>query len=286
MALNLQTLRTRAITAVVFVLVMLCGLFYNQWSFLVLFSIIMVGCLVEYHQLMGKINATYAGAPIIYKSQNILGSFWVMLIIAGKGTLYQSLPLWYWASFIIYLLIIVLLVTIFFYRPKLGYPVNLYAALGVLYITIPCAMMVDLYDHSVQFFKGPDWILPMVIIASIWINDTMAYLVGSLMGKTPLSPISPKKTKEGTYGGMVLAVMVVSIGGHFLWGLPYPTLIAISLTAAIAGTLGDLLESKIKRTAGVKDSGSFMPGHGGFLDRFDSLLIAIPAVWIVLFLFF
>ncbi len=286
MALNLQTLKTRAITAIVFVVVMLGGLFYNQWSFLVLFSIIMVGCLVEFHQLMGKINATYAEAPIIYKSQNILGSFWVMLIIAGKGNLYQSLPLWDWASILIYLLIIVLLITIFFFRPKLGYPVNLYSALGVLYITIPCVMMIDLYDHSIQFFKGPDWYLPMVIIASIWINDTMAYLVGSLIGKTPLSPISPKKTKEGTYIGMVLAVILVSFAGNFFWGLPFKTLLVVSITAAIAGTFGDLLESKIKRTAGVKDSGSFMPGHGGFLDRFDSLLIAIPAVWIVLFLFF
>lgn len=286
MALNLQTLKTRAITAIVFVAVMLGGLFYNQWSFLVLFSIIMVGCLVEFHQLMGKINATYANAPIIYKSQNILGSFWVMLIIAGKGTLYQSLPLWDWASFIIYLLIIVLLITLFFFKPKLGYPVNLYSALGVLYITIPCVMMIDLYDHSIQFFKGPDWYLPMVIIASIWINDTMAYLVGSLIGKRPLSPISPKKTKEGTYIGMVLAVILVSFTGNFFWALPFKTLLVVSMTAAIAGTFGDLLESKIKRTAGVKDSGSFMPGHGGFLDRFDSLLIAIPAVWIVLFLFF
>lgn len=286
MALNLETLRTRAITAVVFVMVMLFGLFYNQWSFLILFTIIMVGCLVEFHLLMGKINATYAQAPIIYKSQNILGSFWVILIIAGKGTLYQSLPLWTWASFIVYLLIIVLLITIFFFRPQLGYPVNLYAALGVLYITIPSAMMIDLYDHSIQFFKGPDWVLPMVIIASIWINDTMAYLVGSLIGKTPLSPISPKKTKEGTYGGMVLAVIVVTVGGHLIWQLAILPLLAISFTAAIAGTLGDLLESKIKRTAGVKDSGHFMPGHGGFLDRFDSLLIAIPAVWLVLFLFF
>lgn len=286
MALNIQTLKTRAITAIVFVAVMLGGLFYNQWSFLVLFSIIMVGCLVEFHQLMGKINATYANAPIIYKSQNILGSFWVMLIIAGKGTLYQSLPLWDWASIIIYLLIIVLLITLFFFKPKLGYPVNLYSALGVLYITIPCVMMIDLYDHSIQFFKGSDWYLPMVIIASIWINDTMAYLVGSLIGKTPLSPISPKKTKEGTYIGMVLAVILVSFAGNFFWALPFKTLLVVSLTAAIAGTFGDLLESKIKRTAGVKDSGSFMPGHGGFLDRFDSLLIAIPAVWIVLFLFF
>lgn len=286
MALNLQTLKTRALTAVVFVLVMCVGLFYNQWSFLGLFGVIMVGCLVEFHRLMGMINATYAGAPIIYKSQNIIGSFWVLLIIAGKGTLYQALPLWYWASVLIYILIIVLLVTVFFFRTKLGYPVNLYSAIGVLYITIPTAMMIDLYDHSIQFFEGPHWVLPMTIISSIWINDTMAYLVGSLIGKTPLSPISPKKTKEGTYGGAVLAVIAVTLAGHFIWGLPLKTLMAVSLTSAVAGTLGDLLESKIKRSAGVKDSGSFMPGHGGFLDRFDSLLIAIPAVWLVLFLFF
>lgn len=246
----------------------------------------MVGCLVEFHRLMGMINATYAGAPILYKSQNIIGSFWVLLIIAGKGTLYQALPLWYWASVLIYILIIVLLVTVFFFRTKLGYPVNLYSAIGVLYITIPTAMMIDLYDHSIQFFEGPHWVLPMTIISSIWINDTMAYLVGSLIGKTPLSPISPKKTKEGTYGGAVLAVIAVTLAGHFIWGLPLKTLMAVSLTSAVAGTLGDLLESKIKRSAGVKDSGSFMPGHGGFLDRFDSLLIAIPAVWLVLFLFF
>lgn len=286
MALNLQTLKTRALTAVVFVLVMCGGLFYNQWSFLGLFGVIMVGCLVELHRLQGKINPIYAGAPMIYKFQNIIGSIWVLLVIAGKGTLYQALPLWYWASVVIYVLIIVVLITIFFYRTKLGYPVSLYAAFGLLYITIPCAMMIDLYDHSIQFFEGPHWVLPMTIIASIWINDTMAYLVGSLIGKTPLSPISPKKTKEGTYGGAVLAVIAVTLAGHYIWGLPLKTLMAVSLTSAIAGTLGDLLESKIKRTAGVKDSGNFMPGHGGFLDRFDSLLIAIPAVWVVLFLFF
>lgn len=286
MALNLQTLKTRALTAVVFVLVMCGGLFYNQWSFLGLFGVIMVGCLVELHRLQGKINATYAGAPMIYKFQNIIGSFWVMLVIAGKGKLYQALPLWYWASVVVYVLIIVVLITIFFYRTRLGYPVSLYSAFGLLYITIPCAMMIDLYDHSIQFFEGPHWVLPMIIIASIWINDTMAYLVGSIIGKTPLSPISPKKTKEGTYGGAVLAVIAVTLAGHYIWGLPLKTLVAVSLTSAIAGTLGDLLESKIKRTAGVKDSGSFMPGHGGFLDRFDSLLIAIPAVWVVLFLFF
>jgi len=127
--------------------------------------------------------------------------------------------------------------------------------------------------------------LPMLIIATIWINDTMAYLVGSFIGKTPFSPISPKKTWEGTVGGAILAIAVVTIAGVYWLELPWIQLLLITITAAVMGTLGDLLESKLKRMAGVKDSGSFMPGHGGFLDRFDSLLLAVPYVWLVLFLF-
>ena len=79
--------------------------------------------------------------------------------------------------------------------------------------------------------------------------------------------------------------MVIGIGGYFILNFSIKTLVLIAATAAIAGTLGDLLESKIKRMAGVKDSGNIMPGHGGFLDRFDSLLLAAPAVWLVLKLF-
>jgi len=135
------------------------------------------------------------------------------------------------------------------------------------------------------------WIIPCGILFSIWMNDTMAYLVGSFIGKTPLTKISPKKTWEGTIGGIVLCVLVI--------GFLYPMIIekfsdsqikkniwfVIPAICAIFGTLGDLLESKLKRMADVKDSGSFMPGHGGFLDRFDSLLVAVPAVWVYLKLF-
>ena len=118
----------------------------------------------------------------------------------------------------------------------------------------------------------------MLIIFSIWINDTMAYIVGSLIGKTPLSKISPKKTWEGTTGGIILSVIVITL---FLQPLLYwKYLLGISLISALAGTFGDLLESKLKRMAGVKDSGSIMPGHGGFLDRFDSLILATPFVWL------
>ncbi|HET9433737.1 MAG TPA: phosphatidate cytidylyltransferase, partial [Chitinophagaceae bacterium] len=98
------------------------------------------------------------------------------------------------------------------------------------------------------------------------------------------SKISPKKTWEGTLGGIILATFVA---GLIAWQFDFDiqTVIIIAAISSIAGTFGDLLESKLKRMAEVKDSGNIMPGHGGFLDRFDSLLLAIPAVWLYVFLF-
>lgn len=179
-----------------------------------------------------------------------------------------------------------------------------WAPLGLLYITLPVVLMIIIayYHHvpSVTIIEGQylllptlpgSWfsqIIPCVIIGAIWINDTMAYLVGSIFGKTPLSSISPKKTWEGTLGGIVLCIALVVWITHSLEmtiGLPNQHWAAIGAICAIAGTAGDLLESKLKRMANVKDSGSLMPGHGGFLDRFDSLLVAIPFVWLYLQLF-
>ena len=113
----------------------------------------------------------------------------------------------------------------------------------------------------------------------------MAYITGSFIGKTPLSSISPKKTVEGTLGGIILSVLVITIAGSFIGYYSWIHWLMISLISSTAGTLGDLLESKLKRLAGVKDSGNILPGHGGFLDRFDSLLIAIPFVFVYYQLF-
>ena len=122
-------------------------------------------------------------------------------------------------------------------------------------------------------------IVPLILIASIWINDTMAYIVGSFIGKTPFSKISPKKTWEGTIGGAVLCVAAVTAGGHFIFKLPdIVSLIAISAIAAIVGTAGDLLESKLKRLAGIKDSGSMMPEFGRSLVQEES--VALIRQWI------
>ena len=110
----------------------------------------------------------------------------------------------------------------------------------------------------------------------IWSNDTFAYLVGSFIGKTSLSDISPNKTWEGTIGGALLTIAGACVYGYFSNNYRWIDWMALALCATVAGTFGDLMESKLKRMADVKDSGNLMPGHGGAMDRFDSLLIATP----------
>ncbi|WP_276504358.1 phosphatidate cytidylyltransferase [Terrimonas pollutisoli] len=285
MAFNWQTFRTRALTAIVFVVVMLGGLLWNHWSFLVLFSVIHFGCWWEYFKLVEKINTTYF--HIYTKLGLMLIGYGLMLWfcgpvynLAGYGLKENfSLPVSAAGFF--------LLLTGIFQKYKVELKSFGAAALGLIYISLSWGLMmnlrideiIDIGSEGGDFFKDNNgFLIPMLIIFSIWINDTMAYIVGSLIGKTPLSKISPKKTWEGTVGGVILAVTVITF---FLQPLLYwKYLLAISLIAAIAGTFGDLLESKLKRMAGVKDSGQIMPGHGGFLDRFDSLVFATPFVWL------
>ncbi len=163
-----------------------------------------------------------------------------------------------------------------------------YLLLAIPYFMLPIFLLVDLATAGglKAISSGGMKYLPLIpctIIFSIWINDTMAYIVGSFIGKTPFSSISPKKTWEGTIGGAILCVVLISLLSRLFnvsKEIPIQHFIAISLLCAVFGTLGDLLESKIKRMAGIKDSGRIMPGHGGFMDRFDSLLIAVPFVWL------
>jgi phosphatidate cytidylyltransferase len=223
MALNLATLKTRSLTAVVFVAVMLVGLLWNFWSFLILFTIVHFGCWYEFVKLIKK----------IYRE--------------------KFLP---------------------------------YCILGLVYITMPIIVLVLMRnDNRGHCFLDVGFIIPCAIIFSIWINDTMAYIVGSLIGKTPFSKISPKKTWEGTIGGAILCIVVIAAIAYFSNLLAVKDAAIIAALCAILGTIGDLFESKLKRMANVKDSGAIMPGHGGFLDRFDSLLFAAPAVWVFVKLF-
>jgi len=117
----------------------------------------------------------------------------------------------------------------------------------------------------------------------LWTNDTGAYLVGSLIGKHRLfERISPKKSWEGFFGGMILTLLVARLFSGWLGVADTTGWMIIAFIISVAGTLGDLLESMLKRSLGLKDSGTVMPGHGGFLDRFDSVVVAFPLVYLYL----
>jgi phosphatidate cytidylyltransferase len=284
MAFNWKTFQTRTLTAIVFAAVMLTGLLWNQWSFLVLFSVIHFGCWWEYFNLLEKIHKT------VYHRYTRLGfmvmGYGIMLLFCGQAFEINNYHIVNF-SFSISIAGFVMLALGIFQTKKINLKSFGTAALGLLYISLSWGLMMSLRQNGIVF-KGNlimiDFgiILPIAIIISIWINDTMAYIVGSLIGKTPLSKISPKKTWEGTIGGMLLAIVIMGIIAKLSQYDIYDAMI-IAAIASIVGSLGDLLESKLKRMAGVKDSGNIMPGHGGFLDRFDSLLLAIPAVWIYVY---
>ena len=291
MAFNWQTFRTRTLTAIIFAVVMLAGLLWNQWSFLVLFSIVHFGCWWEYLRLIEKIHKT-SFHPYVKLGFMVMG-YGLMLWFCGTGYAIKGYELKGNLSLPVSAAGFALLLIGIFQKNPVKLKSFGAAVLGLLYISLTWGLMIDFYSLTDIHIYDTMYVLPaftmsMVIIASIWINDTMAYIVGSVLGKTPLSKISPKKTWEGTIGGIILCVAIV---GFVLPLTIFPfrdlyfslTLALISLIASVAGTFGDLFESMLKRKANVKDSGTIMPGHGGFLDRFDSLLFATPAVWVVLF---
>ncbi|MEE0864669.1 MAG: phosphatidate cytidylyltransferase [Alistipes sp.] len=152
--------------------------------------------------------------------------------------------------------------------------------LGIVYVTLPLSLMM----YIPLFLGGNTW-QPwyfLFYLFIVWANDVFAYLVGITMGKHRLCErISPKKSWEGFFGGIIGAIGVGALGAYFLDGR-YEIWIGLAAIIAITGVLGDLVESMFKREAGVKDSGNIMPGHGGVLDRFDALLISAPFAFIFL----
>jgi phosphatidate cytidylyltransferase len=279
MALHWPTFFTRLASAIVFSAVMLFVLILHDWTlFVALSSVIMILCLRDYLRLAGKIHQRpqpYPYPKLIYLASTLL--LWAIAVIpvivksdtGGDPDLVERITL---LSILAPLaggtgLILLLLI---FMNAQINKKPDLLRIYGqaLLYILVPSACFILLVSLH--------WSYPLVLILCIWMNDTMAYLVGSFIGKTPFSKISPKKTWEGTAGGAILAIAGAALAAHFIADQNMVVYIALALCAAVAGTIGDLYESKLKRAAGVKDSGTMMPGHGGALDRFDSLLFAAP----------
>lgn len=293
MALNKTVFKTRALSALLFVAVMLTGLLWNFWSFFILFSIIHFGCWVEFQNIIGRIDKNYTKITFFHKYGVMVAGWCIMLYSTNSvyrvwGISLHEAGYWIGLIFLFALPVLEIVLVRNINLKNIGY-----SFLGLLYISLSWGLLTQLRS-SLNFelfniYVDIGQYLVLLIICSIWINDTMAYIVGSLIGKTPLTKISPKKTWEGTLGGIILAVLVMGVIGYFInpeidWQSVFVWMIIAGI-ASVTGTFGDILESKLKRMADIKDSGSILPGHGGFLDRFDSLLLATPFVWFYIVLF-
>ena len=298
MAFNFSVFKVRALSAIVFMLIMLAGLLFNSWSYFALFLLIQIGCLYEYQKLMRIIFPSYQQISKMHQWGVLVVGLFMMTSLAPTdiilpAAILQKLPPAYqgiglrWIGLKAMPVALVLMLVADVFTRKADIRNISISFFGFIYISISLSLfyaMRGMFLNSAMsmFFPNIELMVPILVIVTVWVNDTMAYIVGSFIGRTPISPISPKKTWEGTIAGVVLSVVILStVAGQFI---PISTkyLYMITIVASVMGNLGDLFESKLKRLAGVKDSGSMMPGHGGFLDRFDSILFAGPFVWILL----
>ena len=286
MALNFSVFRVRALSAIVFVIVMLGGLIWNNWSFFLLFVAIQAGCLFEYQKLLSFIFPSYKNISAIHKWGLLVLGVVLMMTLAPNSLGINGVSVKFVGSRIVPFIVGIMII-----GDIISKKVNLQnwaiSFFGLVYIPMSLSLFYQLKVFMANTFFG-DWgfSIPLLVIATVWVNDTMAYIVGALIGRTPLSSVSPNKTWEGTIAGVILSVLVVTKVMGIWIPIQEKYIFLISIVASIMGNFGDLFESKLKRLAGVKDSGTMMPGHGGFLDRFDSILLATPFVWLLLQIIF
>lgn len=269
----------RAITGALFVAVLVGAILLCPESFVMLFAIITALAVREFVYLVNHHIPEVRINPLI----NTLGGVFLFISFTGFClNLYSS------AVFIPYLLILLYLMISELYLKRKN-PINnwAYSMLSQMYVALPFALLnVLAFQNNPEYSSvSYNYILPLSVFIFIWINDTGAYCVGSLIGKHRLfERISPKKSWEGSIGGGVFAIVAAFVLSHFFPFMPLIEWIGLAVVVVVFGTWGDLTESLMKRHLGIKDSGNILPGHGGMLDRFDSALMAIPAAVIYLYI--
>ncbi len=266
-------MKTRAITGFFFVAVMLAAFFFGPYVFLGFFSLLSLLCLFEFY---GLIKTT----GII--PQQINGLVLGLLICTTAASF------WLDASFTRYFLASIIPVGVLVFYAELyrktdkPFPQIAFTFLGLVYTLLPFVFFMAMAFLQKTF----DYHLPLGFILLLWTNDTCAYLTGKQFGKNKLfERHSPKKTWEGLIGGIVATVLISWLISHYFQQVSMLHWIVVALIISVFGTMSDLVESMLKRSINVKDSGSILPGHGGLLDRFDGLLLAAPLVFIYLYLF-
>lgn len=279
---RLKNLTARTITGILFVAIMVTC-FLQPFNMIIVFAIITGLATWEFTGLVNKHKHVNVNRLI-----STVASVYFFLAVAGvnSGAIQTN------AVFVPYLLTIIYLFISGLYT-KSDDSVNdwAYTMLSQLYIALPFSMInVIAFRQAADGLNYYYYLLPLSIFIFLWTNDTGAYCTGSLFGKHKLFPrISPAKSWEGSIGGGILVLIVASImyyiesQGENLSGLNLIEWLGLGLVVVVFGTWGDLVESLLKRTLGIKDSGNMLPGHGGILDRFDSSLMAIPAAVVYLY---
>lgn len=281
MALNLKTLGTRSLSAFFFVIVLVSCIWFSYLSFFLLFFVVSGIALYEYFKLAGKLGATPFRLPgfffgaLLFLYINRQGLEWV----SGTDTSLLSLV---FPPLLILFPSGLLIRALFTNRPSVLQDA-MHTLLGVVYVVFSLSLLISLSTNYEDGEMHYSYFKVLGIILLIWSNDTLAYLGGSLFGKHKMyERISPGKTWEGTLIGVIGAIGVgflLNLNHTYEQNFVWP---CIALLVGVFGTIGDLVESMLKRMAGVKDSGQLMPGHGGALDRFDSLIFVSPFVYVFL----
>lgn len=268
----------RAITGIIFVAVLVGCILGGPISFTILFALISALTINEFGTIVNRMENTRMNKPI-----SILAGLFLFLCFGYIGVVPGANEI-----FIPYLFLILYLFISELYK-KQPNPLNnwAYAMMSQIYIALSFALLNVLAYHSSAADSVSQYnpILPLSIFIFNWVNDTGAYCTGMLFGKHRLfERISPKKSWEGSIGGAVFSIIAAIILAHFFTFLSTGIWIGLGLTVVVFGTWGDLTESLMKRTLGIKDSGNILPGHGGMLDRFDSTLMAVPAAVVYLYI--
>jgi len=264
---------TRTLSSVVYVAVIVSAVLVHPISFALVFGLIAMLAVREFMTLQQA--SVFQQIISIIAAGCLFAIFWCLC----GGVACECLPCLLAAYGV--LLMIAVVAELFL---KAENPIANWGLLmqSQIMIALPFALM------NYIGAKSPYVLLALFI--AIWINDAGAYIIGSLMGKRKggnhkmFPRVSPAKSWEGLCGGVLFTLLAGVVFYYLGWIKPCWLALAVSAIASVAGTLGDLVESLMKRTIGVKDSGRFLPGHGGVLDRFDSLLLATPAICVFLWL--
>lgn len=277
----MKNLITRTLTGVVFVALMVGSIMYGPFSFAILFALVTGMSMWEYTGLInGRDDVSLNRLISVVAAVYLFGAFWAY----SSGVTSTS------GVFIPYVLTLIYLMVSELYQER-DHTLNnwAYTMFGQIYVALPfsllstLAFIVDSADMTVKY----SWIFPLMLYVLLWCSDTGAYCVGSLMGKIipyKLFPsVSPHKSWVGSIGGGILAVIVAVLVAQWDSTLTPWEWIGFALVVVVFGTWGDLVESLFKRQLDIKDSGNILPGHGGMLDRFDSSMMAIPAVVVYLY---